>query len=24
MGHDYPEYFWPNLVTAVQEHCRNI
>lgn len=24
LGHDYPQYFWPNLVTAVQEHCRNI
>ena len=24
MGHDYPEYFWPNLVSAVREHCQNI
>ena len=24
MGHDYPEYFWANLVTAVQEHCLSI
>jgi pimeloyl-ACP methyl ester carboxylesterase len=24
MGHDYPEYFWTILVTAVREHCQNI
>ena len=24
MGHDYPEYFWANLVTAVQEHRLSI
>ncbi len=24
MGHDYPEYFWTNLVTAVREHCLSI
>ena len=24
MGHDYPEYFWTNLVFAVREHCQNI
>lgn len=24
MGHDYPEYFWPILVTAMREHWQNI
>jgi pimeloyl-ACP methyl ester carboxylesterase len=24
MGHDYPDYFWTNLVSAVREHCQNI
>jgi pimeloyl-ACP methyl ester carboxylesterase len=24
MGHDYPEYFWTILVSAVREHCENI
>ena len=24
MGHDYPEYFWTKIVTAVHQHCQNI
>ena len=24
MGHDYPEFFWTNLVAAVRTHCQNI
>ena len=24
MGHDYPEFFWTNLVAAVRNHCQNI
>ena len=24
MGHDYPEFFWTNLVAAVRKHCQNI
>lgn len=24
MGHDYPRFFWPNLVTAVRDHCLSL